>query len=269
MGASKQMPTNTRARFERRAPLAQAGSIEVAAHSFTHGVVPASWTARAWLTRTTIWSKRWVHLCALMLMLTVVSAGACSAGPRSPAPPDATTMLEIPLTVHVATHQGEPVVNDVQVIASIRRANRAMAPYNMRVTVARTRTMSPGHTSITGESDRLELARRAAQDGTLHVFFVSRVRMYEHDDADARLSGLHWRYAGMRSQMHRREFLVVAQDAPNTTLAHEVGHALGLEHHTSIENIMCSCRRGPDTLFTTRQGETMRVGATEFLRAAR
>ncbi len=208
--------------------------------------------------------KIFVVIAALMM----ATVAACSSGQRSAAPPQSDSIIEIPLTVHVATERGAPVVKDEQIIASVRRANRALAPYNLRVGVVRTRKMSPGHTVVDGESDRLELARRAAHDGTLHVFFVNRVRMHENDDADARLSGLHWRYAGMRSQMHRREFLVVAEDAPNTTLAHEVGHALGLGHHKSYENIMCSCRRGPDTYFTSRQGGIMRVGAAEFMRKA-
>jgi hypothetical protein len=213
-------------------------------------------------------SRRYVKMFVVFMAFFMASVAACSNGPRNTAPPDANTVIEIPLTVHIATERGAPVVNDAQIIASVRRANRALSPYNLRVGVVRTRTMSPGHTVVDGESDRLELARRAAQDGTLHVFFVSRVRMHETDEADARLSGLHWRYAGMRSQMHRREFLVVAEDAPNTTLSHEVGHALGLDHSKSIENIMCSCRRGPDTYFDERQGELMRLGAAEFMRKA-
>lgn len=199
------------------------------------------------------------------LSASVAGIAACSPQTSPPVPADSESIVEIPLTVHVATQHGQPVVTDAQIVASIRRANQALAPFRVRVEVARMRTMSPGHSVIDGEHDRLELARRADRDGTLHVFFVDRVAMQDGDDPDARLSGLHWRYAGMRSQMHEREYLVVSGDAPNTTLAHEIGHAFGLDHHKSYENIMCSCRRGTDTHFTSRQGEFVRAGAADFL----
>lgn len=210
----------------------------------------------------------YLQLRSFLLLVVVFSTAlvtACGPPPQAPQPADPEALIEVPLTVHVATERGAPVVSDAQILATLKRTNVALAPYNMRVRVERVRTMSAGHTVVDGEPDRLELARRADRDGTLHVFFVNKVRMEIEDDADARLSGLHWRYVGMRTQMHEREFVVVAEDAPTTTLAHEVGHAFGLEHHKSFENIMCSCRRGPDTLFTPRQGEQIRSGAVTFM----
>ncbi len=206
---------------------------------------------------------------AALLGLGLMGNAACGPQPSPPAPADPDAFIEVPLTVHIATERGQPVATDAEIVASVRRTNRALAAFRMRVHVARIRTMGPGHERIQTETERLELARRAHHDGTLHVFFVDSVSMRDEDDADARLSGLHWRYAGMRAQMHERQYLVISNDAPNTTLAHEVGHAFGLDHHKSYENIMCSCRRGPDTFFTPRQGEQMRAGAVDFMNRRR
>jgi hypothetical protein len=113
--------------------------------------------------------------------------------------------------------------------------------------------------------DRFGLAHRATRDGSVHVFFVERVRLTSARKGDRRVSGMHWRYHGLDRDIRSREYLAVAYNAPTTTLVHEIGHAFGLTHDRKTDNLMCSCRRGLDPTFTEKQGRRLRTGARRYL----
>ena len=174
-------------------------------------------------------------------------------------------ILEIPLTIHYATIDGKPVLNTNSVRESLDRANLALADFGIFVYVAEQKQLPNGLAQILDSDDRLMLADRADSNGSVHVFFVDRVALFSPRHGDSRVSGMHWRYHGLHHKFRQREYLVVARDAPNTTLVHEIGHAFGLGHDRSEQNLMCSCRRGDAPSFTRRQGAKMRNGARRFL----
>ena len=177
----------------------------------------------------------------------------------------AMTWIDVPLTVHYATRDGLPVVSRDDVESSVRRANRALIPYGIRLYISATRLLPSGYERVVSSDDRLALAEIAQKNGTINVFFVHRVALFNPRRGDARVSGMHWRYHGLHHRLRQREYLVVAHDAPSTTLVHEVGHAFGLGHSRAIDNLMCSCRRGDTPDFTKRQGRRMRAGARVFM----
>ncbi|WP_146659336.1 hypothetical protein [Enhygromyxa salina] len=171
--------------------------------------------------------------------------------------------IRVPVTVHVATHHGRSVVSERRILASIRRANRELAAFDIYLDVEQIQPMVGG-TRIETPDHRFELARRAPRDGTVHVFFVDRVRLTSARKGDRRVSGMHWRYHGLIKDIRAREYVAVAHNAPTTTLVHEFGHAFGLAHDTRDDNLMCSCRRGIDPAFTERQGRRLRAGARRY-----
>lgn len=176
--------------------------------------------------------------------------------------------IRVPLTIHVATQDGRSVVSESRILDSVRRANRELAAFDIYLVVENIEPMFGGSWVETA-GQRFELARRANHDGTVHVFFVDRVRMTSARKGDRRVSGMHWRYHGLDKDIRAREYLAVAHNAPTTTLAHEVGHAFGLAHDNDDDNLMCSCRRGLDPAFTKRQGRRLRSGARRFLKRSR
>ena len=123
--------------------------------------------------------------------------------------------------------------------------------------------------SVETSEQRFELARAAARDGSIHVFYVDRLELTNPAKGDRRVSGMHWRYNGVSAKIRRREYVAVAHNAPSTTLVHEVGHAFGLRHEDDFDNLMCSCRRGRRPSFTEQQGKRLRSGARRFIQRAR
>jgi hypothetical protein len=173
--------------------------------------------------------------------------------------------IRIPVTLHIATARGEQIMSHRKVARWVRRANIELKPYGIEVEVVEVRHLPPGYRSITRRQHRRSLAQFAGLDGTVHLFVTESLDLAYRPASRRRVRGLHWRYWGLRRDLKRREYLVVTRDAPDTTLAHEVGHLLGLRHSFADDNIMCSCREGP-SMFTAEQGRQMRSGA-ESLRA--
>ncbi len=182
----------------------------------------------------------------------------------------ASATLEIPLTIHVASEGGVRVVSDERIQAALRRANLELAEFAIQLSIRAIEVieMEEGASVETSEQ-RFELARAAARDGSIHVFYVDRLELTNPAKGDRRVSGMHWRYNGVSAKIRRREYVAVAHNAPSTTLVHEVGHAFGLRHEDDFDNLMCSCRRGRRPSFTEQQGKRLRTGARRFIQRGR
>jgi hypothetical protein len=197
------------------------------------------------------------------LLLLVVTLVAGFALPSSAHAGD--RVVRVPVTIHVATKAGRSVVSEQQIRESVRRANTELSAFDVELVIARIVPMRGG-ARLETQDQRFELGRRAAPDGSIHVFFVDRVKLDNPRKGDRRVSGMHWRYHGLERDIRGREYVAVAHNAPTTTFVHEVGHAFGLTHDKSTDNLMCSCRRGLDPAFTEHQGRRLRLGARRFLR---
>jgi hypothetical protein len=195
------------------------------------------------------------------LALIVLPAGDASARKRKTSP-----TIEVPLTIHVASEAGEEVVDEDRILTAVARANQELAEFGIVLWVRSIETlpMEDGARVETTEQ-RYALAREAERDGSIHVFYVDGLRLTNPAKGDRRVSGMHWRYHGASPDIRRREYVAVAENAPATTLVHEVGHAFGLRHEEDFENLMCSCRRGQRPTFTAQQGRRLRGGARRFL----
>ena len=175
------------------------------------------------------------------------------------------SVIRIPLTVHVATEQGDPVASRARVTQWVLRANRALSQAGIEVYVHAVKHLPRGWKAVTRAQQRRRLAGYAPSDGTIHVFVTEELDKPRRRRARRRVRGLHWRYRGLRRELRQREYVVVTDGAPNTTFAHELGHLFGLAHSKSTTNIMCSCRQGNMLGFTGGQSNDMRRGAQAFL----
>lgn len=173
-------------------------------------------------------------------------------------------LVRLPLTIHVATGDDKVVFDLRRLNRAVWRANEALRASGIEVYIARVELLPDGFAAIRHRRDRRRLAGFAPPDGTVHVFLVGNLELGGSRRADRSVRGLHWRYRGLLGRMRHREYLIVSNDAPATTFVHELGHLFGLEHDTSHQNLMCSCRVGPRQIFTLAQGQRMRTGAIAF-----
>ncbi len=174
-------------------------------------------------------------------------------------------LLRIPLTVHLATEQGDPVASRARVTQWVLRANRALSQAGIEVYVHDVRHLPRGWRAVTRAQQRRKLAGYAPSDGTIHVFVTEELDKPRRRRVRRRVRGLHWRYRGFRRDLRQREYVVVTDGAPNTTFAHELGHLFGLAHSKSSTTIMCSSRQRNLLGFTGNQSSQMRAGARAFI----
>jgi len=174
------------------------------------------------------------------------------------------TAVRVPVVIHMATIEGIDAVAGARVARWVKRANEAFAPHGIEVFVQDIKRLPTGYTDVRRSRQRRELAVHAPHDGAVHLFVIESLDTAKPFRARRRVRGLHWRYLGIKRDLRRREYVVVTREAPDTTLAHELGHLMGLGHATREDNIMCSCRKGT-TGFTWDQGASMRAGAGSFV----
>lgn len=210
-------------------------------------------------------SLRFIGLVLACLAMIALPARDAFAGKRKPS-----ATINVPLTVHVASRAGVQVVSDDRVFAAVERANLELDEFDIVLWVRTIEVLEMEEgASVETTEQRFELARKAAHDGSIHIFYVDRLKLTNPAKGDRRVSGMHWRYHGLSPGIRRREYVAVAHNAPSTTLVHEVGHAFGLRHEEDFDNLMCSCRRGRRPTFTDQQGKRLRGGARRFLSRAR
>jgi hypothetical protein len=208
-----------------------------------------------------------MHRVFLMLAASGLLASTLPSVNAQPAPPGATAEAKIaaaepkvlPLSIAIArAPDGAPVTTPCRVLDRVSEAQRLMAPHQVRVGIAELREVE-GHHALETAKDRDALAD-LMKPGVINVFVVSSLR--DVDDPSRFRMGVRWR----KLSDLRKDYVIVTASAAPTTLAHELGHALGNGHSSVVDNVMSYKREDPAKIhFDAGQGAKMRAVARQLL----
>jgi hypothetical protein len=154
----------------------------------------------------------------------------------------------------VAELGGRPVRDEAWVDAQIAEAERIFGALGVHLRKASQRPLAERFALLETRADRDALDAVKAK-GVVNVFVVASLR--DVDDPPRTRMGVHWR--NRASPSHR--YVIVSADALPTTLAHEIGHYLGLDHSPVVDNLMSYQRASERVFLDPRQTRTVRAFA--------
>lgn len=114
------------------------------------------------------------------------------------------------------------------------------------------------HGKLDTRADRDEL-RKLLAPKVVNVFFVESLR--DVDDRALYRRGVHWRPAANPNL----RYIIVIKDAPDSVLAHELGHYFGLPHVATKNNLMSYDRDGGEVFLNDGQRGTIAAVAKGLL----
>jgi hypothetical protein len=184
--------------------------------------------------------------------------------PKPPAPPKAPEPLApLALSIAVAVDEGSAVVGDEWLATEVREANRLLGPHGVQVRPSERRSLGASFVAIETAEDRDRLAGELAR-AVVNVFVVRSLR--DVDKPDHMILGVRWR----QRRNTDKDYVILSSIASPTTLAHELGHFLGLGHSPVDNNAMSYRRSDPSAVaFDARQGTTMLATARRLVRSKR
>lgn len=143
----------------------------------------------------------------------------------------------LPLFVHVAQLQGEPVADEDFVRARVARANEIFAPYRVGFVMQRSVSLAPKHAYLESRADRDALAAYV-QPEAIDCFVVKSLR--DVDEPERMRRGVHW-HARDRADAH---YVIVSTLGDPDVFSHELGHFLGNPSHSDVAGNLMSYQRG-------------------------
>ena len=138
------------------------------------------------------------------------------------------------IALHVAGDGGAVVAPD-WLAAQLAGANRHFAPLDVGFQLASVDALPASAVRIATRAERSALATGRVRGKVIDVFVVGQLDDVDHDGRTIR--GVTWR------ARNDRKFVILASDALERTLAHELGHVFGLPHSTYPISIMNKTER--------------------------
>lgn len=175
-------------------------------------------------------------LVVLALIATLAHAEDTASPPCDPA--RATCFA---LQLHIAPGDAGLVVTPEWVAAQVATANRQFAALDVGFQVAGTEVLPASAAHLRTRADRSALAP-LVEGRVIHVVVTGQL---DNVDDDAPVYGVTWR-AGAR------KFVILAANARDIVLAHELGHVFGLPHSTYAISIMNKTKRADPPLADRR-----------------
>lgn len=140
--------------------------------------------------------------------------------------------LTFGLQLHVAPGVDKPVVTQDWIDSQVATANRQFAALDVGFVISGTSELPASAAHLRTRADRSALAPLVT-GRVIHVFVTGQL---DNVDDDTPVYGVTWR-AGSR------KFVILAANAHDIVLAHELGHVFGLPHSTHAISIMNKTKR--------------------------
>lgn len=211
-------------------------------------------TTRGHVPRRALRGEPRVDRAARRLLTAVSLAAYFVAGTTSGAAPEArgaevprggSPVPPLPVVLWIGEEDGAPVRDAEWIDAHLATARRLFGRHGLTFRVAARRPLPAKHAALLTRADRDALAPYA-QGAAVHVFVVA--SLLDVDEPGRWRYGVHWRAVSAN-----RRYIVLAAGAPNTVLAHELGHWLGNGHSAARDNLMSYERSGGDLFLDAAQ----------------